>query len=202
MQEAYGRYRWRAFLILLYRALFSWPRTRSAAVALKLRILLGASVGAGVRFGKNCFISIPGGRLTIGDQSWFSDRCVMLVSPKPQATLQIGSDCFFARDVHFSCYGEIKIGDNVRIAEFCSLHDSPHSFMDRQVSINRQGDIIGAITIKDDVWIGQGVILLGCPEGLVIGKGAVIGAHSVVKESIPDFAVAVGSPAKVVKYRR
>jgi acetyltransferase-like isoleucine patch superfamily enzyme len=126
----------------------------------------------------------------------------MLVSPKPQAALQIGSDCFFARDVHFSCYGEITIGDNVRIAEFCSLHDSPHSFMDRQVNINRQGDIIGTIIIKDDVWIGQGVILLGSAEGLVIGRGAVIGAHSVVKESIPDYAVAVGSPARVVKYRR
>jgi acetyltransferase-like isoleucine patch superfamily enzyme len=155
-----------------------------------------------VKFGKHCFISIPGGQVTIGDQSWFSDRCVMLVSPKPRATLRIGSDCFFARDVHFSCYGEIKIGDNVRIAEFSSLHDSPHSFMNRQVSINQQGDIIGSIVIEDDVWIGQGAILLGSPAGLTIGKGAVIGAHSVVKESIPDFAVAVGSPAKVVKYRR
>lgn len=52
--------------------------------------------------------------------------------------------------------------------------------------------------IGNDVWIGVGSIVL---RGVKIGDGAVIGANSVVTKDIPDFAIAIGSPAKVLKYR-
>lgn len=53
-------------------------------------------------------------------------------------------------------------------------------------------------TIGNDVWLGVGVIVI---RGTKIGNGVVIGANSVVTKDIPDFAIAVGSPAKVIKYR-
>ena len=56
----------------------------------------------------------------------------------------------------------------------------------------------GDIIIGNDVWIGGHVILL---PGVHIGDGAVIGAGAVVAKSIPPYAVAVGNPARVVKYR-
>ena len=59
--------------------------------------------------------------------------------------------------------------------------------------INRYQTIIG-----NDVWIGRGVTIMG---GVRIGNGAVIGANSVVAKDIPPYAIAVGNPAKVVKYR-
>ena len=52
--------------------------------------------------------------------------------------------------------------------------------------------------IGNDVWIGVGVVVL---RGVTIGDGVVIGANSVVTKDIPPFAIAVGSPAKVIKYR-
>lgn len=53
-------------------------------------------------------------------------------------------------------------------------------------------------SIGHDVWIGVSSIVL---RGVKVGNGAVIGANSVVTKDIPDFAIAVGSPAKVIKYR-
>ncbi|MCU7937763.1 MAG: CatB-related O-acetyltransferase [gamma proteobacterium symbiont of Bathyaustriella thionipta] len=56
----------------------------------------------------------------------------------------------------------------------------------------------GNVVIGNGVWIGDSVILL---SGVHIGNGAVIGAGSVVTKSIPDYAIAVGNPAKVIKFR-
>lgn len=56
----------------------------------------------------------------------------------------------------------------------------------------------GQIIIGNDVWIGDNVCLMG---GVRIGNGAVIGANAVVAKDIPPYAVAVGNPARVVKYR-
>lgn len=53
-------------------------------------------------------------------------------------------------------------------------------------------------TIWNDVWIGVDVSIR---RGVTIGDGAVIGANSFVNQDIPPFAIAVGSPAKVIKYR-
>jgi carbonic anhydrase/acetyltransferase-like protein (isoleucine patch superfamily) len=60
------------------------------------------------------------------------------------------------------------------------------------------GKIKGNVEIKSASWIGDSVIIV---PGGSIGFGAVIGAGSVVTKPIPDFAVAVGNPAKVIKYR-
>lgn len=54
------------------------------------------------------------------------------------------------------------------------------------------------VTIGNDVWIGTGVIIMG---GVKIGDGAVIGAGAIVTKNIPDYAIAVGIPAKVIKFR-
>jgi acetyltransferase-like isoleucine patch superfamily enzyme len=53
------------------------------------------------------------------------------------------------------------------------------------------------ITIEDDVWIGAGVIIL---PGVKIGKGAIIGAGAVVTKNIPSYSIAVGIPAKPIRY--
>lgn len=56
----------------------------------------------------------------------------------------------------------------------------------------------GKIIVEDDVWIGMNTLIL---SGVKIGKGAVIGAGSVVSKDIPPYAIAVGNPCKVIKYR-
>ena len=59
---------------------------------------------------------------------------------------------------------------------------------------NEYGDVI----VEEDVWIGMNVTLL---PGVTIGRGAIIGAASVVTKSIPPYAIAVGNPAKVIKFK-
>ena len=55
-----------------------------------------------------------------------------------------------------------------------------------------------AISIGSDVWIGRGSAIL---KGVTIGHGAIIGANSVVTHDIPENAIAVGAPARIVRYR-
>ena len=57
----------------------------------------------------------------------------------------------------------------------------------------------GPVVIEEDAWLGAGVKVL---SGVRIGKGAVIGAQSLVNKDIPDYAIAVGVPAKVIGYRK
>lgn len=54
------------------------------------------------------------------------------------------------------------------------------------------------VSIGNDVWIGMEVIIMG---GVQIGNGAIIGAGSIVTKDIPDYAIAVGVPARIIRYR-
>jgi acetyltransferase-like isoleucine patch superfamily enzyme len=54
------------------------------------------------------------------------------------------------------------------------------------------------ITIGSDVWVGRDAVLLG---GIAIGHGAIVGAYSVVAKDIPPYAVVVGNPAQILRYR-
>lgn len=73
-------------------------------------------------------------------------------------------------------------------------HQNPGSFLSGGNEDNVYGDII----VEEDVWIGMNVILL---PGVRIGRGAIIGAGSVVTKSIPPYSVAAGNPAKVIRIK-
>ena len=132
-------------------------------------------LGAGVHVHRDTAIQTgAGGKVVIGDNTHIQPRCQL------------------------SAYkGSISIGQQVEIAPNCSFYPYDHG-MAADTPIGRQALLAGDIVIEDGVWLGVGVIVL---NGVRIGKGAVIGAGSVVSKNIPDMAVAVGVPAKVVKYR-
>ncbi|MBU4217097.1 acyltransferase [Patescibacteria group bacterium] len=119
--------------------------------------------------------------------------------------------------------GKITIGKNVFVNEFCSLNAgledeiiigeytslAPDCYLitgdhdiDKNVLINIKGDEggrRGSIVIGKNCWIGAKSVIL---KNVNIGDGVVIGAGSVVTRDIPPFAVAVGNPARVIKYRK
>lgn len=95
--------------------------------------------------------------------------------------------------------GEIEIGDNVMMGPEVVMYTRNHCTRNTEVPMNLQGyDTPSSITIGSDVWIGRRVIIL---PGVTIGNGVVIGSGAVVTKDIPDYAVAVGVPACVKKYR-
>jgi len=116
-----------------------------------------------------------GGRLTIADDASIHPRCQL------------------------NAYvGPIHIGRGVMLAPNCALYSYDHSFAPDRPIREQPLQTKGGIIIGDEAWLGVGVIVL---DGVRIGRGAVIGAGSVVTEDVPDGAIAVGMPARVVKMR-
>lgn len=112
------------------------------------------------------------------------------------STLKIGSGSILGHFNHVYSYKQIHIGNNVLTADKVYISDCLHNYSDIETAIMFQ-DIKGlnSVSIGDNSWIGENVVVLGAK----IGRNCVIGANSVVTKDIPDFSVAVGSPAKVIK---
>ena len=87
--------------------------------------------------------------------------------------------------------GGITLEDKVLVAANAQLISNNHDPYEREVLICKP------ILIKYGAWIGAGATIL---PGVTVGKYAIVGSDSVVTKDIPDYAVAVGNPAKVVKY--
>ena len=92
----------------------------------------------------------------------------------------------------------VKIGDNSLLAAGCYIIDSNHATEKKHIIREQTSVTKGPVIIGEDVWLGAGVKVL---SGVHIGNGAVVGAGAVVNRDIPDYAIAVGVPAKVIGYR-
>jgi maltose O-acetyltransferase len=96
--------------------------------------------------------------------------------------------------------GAISIGKNVMMGKDVMIIGTNHEFLRTDLPMIEQGlQPNREIKIGDDVWIGARAIIL---SGVSIGSGVIIGAGSVVTKDIPDWAIAVGNPARVIRYRR
>lgn len=95
--------------------------------------------------------------------------------------------------------GEITIGKHVLMGPEVVIYTQNHEFLNGDMLIQNQGyRTVEPVIIGDDVWIGRRVIIL---PGVTIGTGAVIGAGSVVAKSIPEYAIAVGNPVRIIGKR-
>ena len=110
----------------------------------------------------------------------------------------IGKNSTINEGCFLHALGGIEIGNGVRIAPQTTIHTYEHGFLDASKPIYLQDYLIAKVVIEDEAWIGANVCI---NKGVTIGKGAVIGGGSVVTKDIPPYAVAVGNPAKVIKYR-
>lgn len=97
---------------------------------------------------------------------------------------------------HIYATSMIHIGKNVLTADRVYISDNLHSYKNIDLPIKDQPiQQIQEVKIGDGAWLGENV----CVIGACIGKGCVVGANSVVTKNIPDYCVAVGAPAKIIK---
>ena len=95
--------------------------------------------------------------------------------------------------------GPVTIGKDVMMGPEVVVYTSGHKFDRTDISMMDQGFTdVRPVEIGDDVWIGRRAIIM---PGVKIGNGCVIGAGAVVTKDIPDYSVAAGAPARVIKNR-
>lgn len=115
-------------------------------------------------------------------------------------TLIIGDGTSIGRFVHINAWREVVIEKNVLIADRVYISDADHNFKELDIPIIHQGDYFkGSIRLKEGCWIGIGAVIL---PGVTIGKNAIVGANSVIRKDVPDYAVVSGNPATIIKYLR
>lgn len=147
----------------------------------KVRFLSAFSAGAVQTFDK-LHVEIHGkGMISLGS---FNQNRGNLYLVADDGELHIGSHCFFNTGTCITAAESVSIGNNCKFGNNVVIVDHDHDFRnetDREF-------ISSKVVIDDDVWVGAGVIIL---RGTHIGKGAVIGAGSIVKGDIPAGSLIV-----------
>ncbi|WP_405268463.1 acyltransferase [Methanobrevibacter sp.] len=104
--------------------------------------------------------------------------------------MKLGNNVFINSNCLAMARGGITIEDDVMLAGNVQLLSNNHDEYERQILTCEE------ILIKRGAWLGAGVTILA---GVTVGKYAIVGAGAIVTKDVPDYAVVVGAPAKVVK---
>lgn len=157
-------------------------------------------LGRSVKIEHPEFVSL-GDRVYLSDYCWLSVLATNYQVGSPNVSLKpalsIGDGTYIGRFGTIACMNRVEIGNNVLISDRVFIGDAEHGHSRKDIPINSQYmHSTGPVEIKDGTWIGIGVSIL---PNVRIGRNCVIGAGAVVTHDIPDFSVAVGVPARVIK---
>ena len=148
------------------------------------QVLLDESVGIDARHNSQIVI---GHRVSIG-------KFTILSSKGESITLSdgvnIGSHCRVATQT------KIFIGSSTLIAAYAYIGPGNHMHSPSGSIIDGAMDLRGGVRIENNVWVGTRATIL---DGVTIGEGAIVGAHSLVTEDVPPWTVVAGVPAKIIK---
>lgn len=176
-----------------------------ASIRLRSKVFSLLLSGAFAHFGRKTVLMYPvrlegewriaiGDHVFIGPGSWLQ---TLSVNHSESVAISIGRGTSVAGACVISAVRSVTLEENVLVARNVYISDHIHKYTDTGVPVMAQGvDKIRPVTIKRGAWLGQNVVI--CP-GVTIGMGSVVGANSVVLQDVPDYSVAVGAPAKVVK---
>ncbi|MBN9110024.1 MAG: acyltransferase [Pseudonocardia sp.] len=177
---------WTPWYLIRYARLLRF-RAANPHVVLRGMVFLGRRVELHAR---------PGyGRLEIGRWVHIGDgnsiRC-------HEGSLRIGDKVVLGKDNTVNCYLDVEIGAATIVADWVYVTDFDHRVEDVTVPIKDQGIVKAPVRIGPDCWLGVKSTVL---RGTRIGRGTVLGAHAVARGDIPEFSIAVGAPARVVRSR-
>ena len=133
-----------------------------------------------------------GDRVFVGAGSW-----LQVLGDGDGVVIAVGDGTKLAGGCVLSAVSSLRLGREVLLARNVYIADHGHAFEDVGVAVLAQGVTgIAPVQICDGAWLGENVVV--CP-GVRIGRGAVVGANAVVLADVPDYSVAVGAPARVVR---
>lgn len=157
-------------------------------------------------FGKNIRIDANvkiynAGDISLGDSVHLQDGVWLnVIQTQHRKVLTIGDHCDIGRHCFITAKESVILEHDVLLAPNVFISDNSHRYDDLTQPIGVQETTTPKpIRIGEGSWIGINCVIL---PGVTIGKHCVIGANSVVNTSIPDFCVAAGSPARIVKRLR
>lgn len=178
---------------------------------LSLHGSIGPDTSRGKRFGsfgKNSIICFPqttifneqyiqiGSNTMIGSHVALSAGMVPGQQCVTNPVVRIGDRCLIGRGSGIVGHLAIDIGNDVWTGHHVYITDQNHGYEIVDLPISMQTQVEKPVVVGEGSWIGAGSVIL---PGAHIGKHVAIGANSVVNGNIPDYSVAVGSPAKVIK---
>lgn len=121
----------------------------------------------------------------------------VIIRPTAEITypwkLTIGNYCWVGDYAALYTLGEIRIGDNACVSQHCYLAGAGHDY--RKPTFDMVAD---PITIEPEAWLATRVFVA---PGVTVGRGAVVGACSVVVKDVPPMTISAGNPARVLRAR-
>jgi acetyltransferase-like isoleucine patch superfamily enzyme len=186
----------------LFDAIWRWFAS-SAAIGPKSR--RGKKFG---KFGSGSIILFPTttifneNYIHIGKDTMIGEHVALSAGMMPgqkcltNPVVKIGDRCLIGRGSGIVGHLSIDIGNDVWTGHHVYITDQSHGYLDISKPISQQSQPERAVSIGEGSWLGHGVVVL---PGAKIGKHVAVGANSVVTGELPDYCVAVGSPARVIK---
>lgn len=174
-----------------------WRLKKQARISFSAYIKGAGNLEVGHRAKVHGGVSIDagrGGRVSLGANTTVNREAVLVGG---RGGIRLGDHAEINSQSFLDGSGGIDIASGVLIGPGVKIISYRHLFEGR-APIRTQATVGAPISIAKDVWIGANATILG---GITIGEGAVIGAGAVVTRNIPDWAVAVGAPARVIRYR-
>jgi acetyltransferase-like isoleucine patch superfamily enzyme len=175
--------------------------------------------GRNVNFGANIVLRNPN-KIEIGDNVIIDDNCLLDAKGRQNRGITIESGAFVGRNSILSCKnGDIILRENVNIGFNCEIFSGSrvevgkgvlmaaygyliggdHDAGDVGVSVTEQGSTSHGIVVEEGAWLGAAALVR---DGVTVGGHAIIGAGAVVIRDIPEYAIAAGVPARVLRDRR
>ncbi len=133
------------------------------------------------------------GKVTIGRRSSLYPNVIFdfeAALPGSSPRIEIGECTALGDRTEIHCGRNVRIGNNVAISWDCIIMESDYHAAGGSDVVPRP------IVIEDEAWIGCRVIIL---KGVTIGRGAIIGAGSVVTKDVPPYTLAAGNPARIIR---
>jgi len=184
---------------LLYRAILRMEGVAAIEDGVRIRFASNISLGRGVYLDHGSYLHACPSGIRIGAESMVMKNAILHVynfRDLPHAGISIGARSLIGEACILRGQGGIVIGDDVYLGTLVQVLAVNHIFSDTSRPVSQQGITAQGIEVADGAWIGSGAILL---DGVRVGRNAVVGAGALVNHDVPDYCVAVGNPARVVR---